>query len=92
MTVAVALLPGRGGDELEGRLERTEGEILHAVFPRAYAPGAPVRMRLALDAERTLLRAKTIGSKRRPDGAFDVRLRPIDLRRETREALARALG
>lgn len=86
MSVAVHVA---GGD---GELVALEGEVIAAVFPRAFAPGAPVKMEAALGEASHSVEGKTIGSRRRDDGRFDVRLRAINLRRETREALVQALA
>lgn len=75
-----------------GELVALEGEVIAAVFARAFAPGAPVKMEALLGEDSLPVEGKTIGSRRREDGRFDVRLRAINLRRETREALARALA
>lgn len=76
----------------EGELVALEGEVITAVFARAFAPGAPVKMEASLGEAAHAVEGKTIGSRRREDGRFDVRLRAINLRRETREALAQALA
>lgn len=79
-----------GGD---GTFEGLSGEVVETVLSRAFAPGAPVPMTILLPGDPIRLRAKTIGSKRRDDGRFAVRLRVIDLRREDRaklEALSEA--
>lgn len=77
-------------DGARGEAVRVDGEVLEAVLPRAFAPGAPARMELDGDAP-IPIEGKTIGSKRRDDGRFDVRMRLINLRREHRAALESAL-
>lgn len=72
----------------EGEAVDLAGEVLRVVLPRAFAPGAPVTLTVDLDAPVTIT-GKTIGSKLRDDGRFDVRLRLVNLRRSDREALAR---
>lgn len=82
MSVAIAL--GAGGD---GTFERLDGEVLSIVLSRAFAPGAPVPLSILLEGQPVRLRAKTIGSKRRSDGRFEVRLRVINLSRHDRARL-----
>jgi hypothetical protein len=74
-----------------GALVRVDGEVLHAVLDRPFAPGSPVRMQVDAEGEALPVQGKTIGSKKRDDGRFDVRLRLINLRREHRDKL-RALS
>jgi hypothetical protein len=73
-------------------LTSVEGEGALLVAPRAYAPGAPLRLDALLADGELPLEAKCLGSKRRPDGRFDVRIRWINLRRTDRERLAGQLG
>jgi hypothetical protein len=78
MSVA-ATLPG--GEAASA--ESWDGAVLVLASPRAFAPGAPVRVALG-----TLgFEGKSLGSKKRDDGRFVVRLRAVNLRREQREAL-----
>lgn len=72
----------------EGEATRLEGEVLHLILARAFAPGAPVAFAATIAGERVALTGKSIGSKRREDGRFDVRLRMTNLRREDRARLA----
>lgn len=68
---------------LAGTAESWDGAVLVVTSPRAFAPGAPVRLELgALGVE-----GKALGSKKRDDGSFEVRLRAVNLRREQRAAL-----
>lgn len=66
------------------------GEVMHLVLERAFAPGAPLSLELAHPSGSMSLTGKTIGSKRREDGRFDVRLRLVSLRREDRAKLGSA--
>ena len=68
----------------EGEAARIEGEVLHLIPARAFAPGAPVALEATIEGEAVALTGKSIGSKRRDDGRFDVRLRMTNLRREER--------
>jgi len=86
-------VPARFEAGFEGETLAFAGEILELCLPRAFAPGAPVRFDLALPeiGEPLALAGRTIGSKRREDGRFHVRVRLTNLRREARlslEALA----
>lgn len=74
-----------------GELARFERDVLHLIIERPFAPGAPFDLSVELSDGHVALRAKTIGSTRRSDGRFDVRARPIDLRRTDRARLE-ALG
>jgi hypothetical protein len=77
--------------ELEGEALSLEGEVLALVLPRAFAPGAPIAFSAELEGEAVSLHGKTIGSKKREDGRFDVRVRMTNLRRLDRERLVAAL-
>ncbi|MBX3274149.1 MAG: hypothetical protein KF729_28035 [Sandaracinaceae bacterium] len=85
-SVAVSV-PGGGGEALAFDGE----EVLACALDRAFAPGAPIELALSAGEAALALRGKAIGSKRRLDGRFDVRVRLVSLRREDREALSRAL-
>lgn len=74
----------------EGEALTLTGEALHIVIDRAYAPGAPISMSVFLPDETLALQGRTIASKRRPDGRFDVRLRLVNLTREARSRLVNA--
>ena len=64
--------------------------LLHVVCERAHPPGEPLSLTLLLpDAAELGLQGKCAGSKRRDDGAFDVKLRLTSLRREQRAVLER---
>jgi len=85
VTVALRI----GGEE--GRAERLDGERLHVVSPRAFAPGSPVSLVVVLGGGEVPLEGRSQGAKRREDGSFDVHVRLINLRRTDRERLAAAL-
>ncbi|MGF1467911.1 MAG: hypothetical protein ACFCGT_17460 [Sandaracinaceae bacterium] len=74
----------------EGEAVAFAGQVLHLHLPRAFAPGAPVRVRVDVAGEALGLEGKTIGSKRLDEGRFHVRVRLVNLRRAQREALVRA--
>jgi hypothetical protein len=77
----------RGGERLE--LVAYDGKLFTLTGARAFAPGNPLTLELALGIGHTL-ELKSIGSKKRPDGRFDVRARAATLTRGAREALAQA--
>lgn len=71
---------------------RGTSTVVRLVSTTPAPPGARVTGTLAGDAhEPHVLRMKVHGSRRRPDGAFDVEGRWLDLHRETRELLLRLL-
>jgi hypothetical protein len=72
----------------EGDALTVAGEVLHIVIDRPYAPGAPISMTITRADGALGLRGKTIGSKRRDDGRFDVRLRLVSLSRTDRARLS----
>jgi hypothetical protein len=82
----------------EGEALELSGETMKLVIDRAFAPGAPMSFELEVSPElapelargpkNIALEARTIGSKRQPDGRFEVRVRLINLRREDRLWLA----
>jgi hypothetical protein len=75
------------GDGREAAAETVSlaGEILHVIADAAFAPGTPLSLAIE-ELERTA-QGKTIGSKRRDDGRYDVRLRLVSSRREDRGKL-----
>ena len=69
-----------------------DGNVLTLLSPKAFAPGAPIRFQsIGAELERGF-EGRTIGSKRTDDGAFEVRLRLINLRRADREFLMERFG
>jgi len=66
-------------------------ELLSLIAPRAFAPGAPIEVAVALGEAGFTLHGKARGSKRRDEGRYLVQMRLISLRREAREALRSAL-
>ena len=80
-------------DGEQGRaLDYTDG-VLHIVCERAHPPGEPLALTLRPDEGAELgLQGKCVGSKRREDGGFDVRLKLVSLRREQRAALEELFG
>jgi hypothetical protein len=68
------------------------GEVLELVCERAHPPGRPLALSVQLPEAALTLNGKTIGSKLRADGKFDVRLRLSSVRREQRAALELAFA
>jgi len=81
--------------ELEGGAQaealRLEGGRLHLTSPQAFAPGTPVHLTLRSADGDAVIEGRSQGSKRRPDGRFDVRLRLVNLTRALRERLSQTL-
>ena len=62
-----------------------KGDVLSLICPNAFAPGQPVELKAqTAGGEPIGLIGKSGGSKKRADGAFDVKLRLHSLRREQR--------
>ena len=59
----------------------------------AFAPGAPIRFRaeLGFDLGRRTFEGRSLGSKRTETGRFEVRMRFVNLQRESRRALTATL-
>lgn len=83
-------LPVTIADEHAGALLAADGLVLTLRSPKAFPPGQPLRLRVRLEPPLPL-EARTIGSKRLDSGDFELRVRLINLRRTTREALEQAL-
>jgi len=67
--------------------------ILALRVERAYPPGRPLELSLERpDADPLGLSGRCIGSKKRPDGDFDVRLRMTNFTRDARLFLERHYG
>jgi hypothetical protein len=73
------------------RIVGFDGKHFRLVSERAFAPGYPLPLVAELGGP-TQLDLKSLGSRLRPDGSFDVRARAQTLRRETREKLVAALS
>lgn len=78
------------GEEAEAL--HIEGNVLTLISPRAYAPGSPIRFSASIEGEDKTFEGRTVGSKRRDEDLFQVRLRFVGLRRSDRELLQRTLG
>jgi hypothetical protein len=80
-------LRDRHGDTLE--LVAFDGKAFDLVGPRAFAPGQPLILEMPIGVGHRL-DLKSVGSKRRSDGRFDIRARATTLTRGAREALLQA--
>ncbi len=80
---------------IEGEAVELSGETMKLLLDRAYAPGAPMSFQLEVSPELAgesrdiALEARTVGSKRLPDGRFEVRVRLVNLRRDDRLRLTK---
>jgi hypothetical protein len=77
--------------EHEGSLLAREGMLLTLASPKAYPPGQPLKLSLRLPGGPLALEGRSLGSKKREDSSYELRLRLLNLRRETREALEHAV-
>jgi hypothetical protein len=64
-----------------------QGEIVALITPNAFAPGQPLTFTLPVEHGGAEIQGKSLGSKRRADGQFDVRVRLINVHRSMRERL-----
>jgi hypothetical protein len=88
-SVDVALTLGTGEP---GRVVSWDGTVLVFQSPRAFAPGAPIKLALALADGPLDVELKAIGSRRAEgEPLFQVRARAMNLRREQRARLDAAL-
>lgn len=74
-----------------GSLVGLDGAHLRLVLDRPFAPGQPVSFRADAPDGPLALSGKCIGCKRQEGETFEVRLRPVDIRREQRAALVALL-
>ena len=74
----------------EGRALSFVGEVMTLTLARAYAPGQPMRCTVVIGDREMALDGRSVGSRKTPDGAFEVRVRLVNLRREDRDALRAA--
>jgi len=77
--------------EHAGSLLAREGMLLTLTSPKAYPPGQPLKLTLHLPTGPLALEGRSLGSKKRDDSSYELRLRLLNLRRETREALEQAV-
>jgi hypothetical protein len=80
-------LRDRHGDTLD--LVAFDGKQFELVGPRAFAPGQPLVLEMPLGLGYRL-ELKSVGSRKRSDGRFDIRARASSLAKGAREALEQA--
>ena len=79
--------------ETEGAALQCDAALLLFSAPKAFPPGQPVAFVLWPDTPEALpLAGRSLGSKRRQDGAFDVRVRLVNLSRAARDRLLTAFS
>lgn len=71
------------GDSLT--LELFDGKLLVFESPRAHAPGTPLRVRVEKNG--STLELKSIGSRKRAEGSFELKARITTMPKEVRDAL-----
>lgn len=69
-----------------------QGEIVALISPKAFAPGQPLTFTLPAEHGAAEIQGKSLGSKRRADGRFDVRVRLVNIHRSMRERLVALFG
>jgi hypothetical protein len=74
----------------EGNAISFEGEFLVAVVSKPFAPGTPLRGTIVVGESEIGIEGRATGSKRTPEGTFEVRARVINLRKVDRERLEAA--
>ncbi len=75
-----------------GEVVSWDGNVLVFRAPRAFAPGAPIRLAITLGEGAVDVELKSIGSRRAEgDPLFVVRARAMNLRREARVSLDASL-
>lgn len=75
----------------EGRAVALDGDMLEVRTAASHPVGEPLAFALALADGPLALEGKSRGSRRLDDGAFEVRVRLVTLRRADRERLVSAL-
>lgn len=86
-------IPALIGDDVTATAVHSDAVTLELHAAKAYPPGRPLTITLwPGSADALALAARCIGSKRREDGSYAVRTRLVNLARDAREALLRALG
>ena len=75
-----------------GHLVSWDGETMILNASAAYAPGSPIEASLSLQDGPLRVEGRTKDSKRDAIGAFNVRVRIINLRREDKARLLAALA
>jgi hypothetical protein len=73
--------------ELSGTAIACDGHVLRGSSPKAFPPGKPLLLELLPGAAPLPLATRVIGSKKRDDGSFELRVRLVNLRKEARARL-----
>lgn len=71
-------------DALLGSVVSCDAELLCGISPKAFPPGKPLTFSMLLADGELPLSGRCIGSKKRDDGSFELRVRLTNLRREAR--------
>ncbi len=79
-------------DGLAVQLLSFDGKQCLLVGARAYAPGNPMRLRVERPQGSLALEVKSIGSRKREDGTFEIRARITTIPAEVRDALLAHFG
>lgn len=87
-----ARLEGVFSDDVAAAAVGFAGLVLHVVAGKAYPPGRPLSLVLDADGNPLALAGRCIGSKRRPEGSYDVRVRLTNLTRPARLRLEATFG
>jgi hypothetical protein len=88
-----ALVAVRIGTDEVASARAWDGSTLQLTAANAHPPGQPLTLTLWPErADALQLGARSLGSRRRADAGFDLRVRLVNLSRESRERLAQALG
>lgn len=87
----MAVEVGFGGAE-RGLALGFDGIVLELEAPQPFPAGQPMPLALIAESGSVDLQGKSLGSKRRSDGRFVVRVRLINLRRSERELLQALFG
>jgi hypothetical protein len=77
-------------ESADGHAVSFVGETFVAVVSRAFAPGTPFRGVVTIEGVDLAIEGRANGSKRTPEGTFEVRARLINLRKADRERLEAA--
>jgi hypothetical protein len=86
-------IPLKIAPDVEGIAVASDAVTLQLVAAKSFPPGQPLQLTLMVEGQEPLpLAARSIGSKRRTDEQFDVRVRLINLDRVTRETLTRVFS
>lgn len=85
------MIEGYAYGEARAELRALAKDVLTIGGDRAMAPGSPITLR-AVEGEGPTIEGRTIGSRREPDGRFEVRVRLVSFTREQRGWLVERLG